>query len=154
MTQPTSIILCSTYHDPQFRLKSQLISALPKIRSIFSKLTVCCTPVTPEKVSNFLIQEDFVVVSGPRMIQVDNYKEAVKLALDNVVSPENEKIFYIDFDRLIHWINAYPDELTKTLYENSDVDYLHIGRTSRAFETHPSTQKETEIIVNELGSKI
>ena len=74
MTQPTSIILCSTYHDPQFRLKSQLISALPKIRSIFSKLTVCCTPVTPEEVSNFLTQEDFEVILGPRMVQVDNYK--------------------------------------------------------------------------------
>ncbi|GAH06019.1 unnamed protein product, partial [marine sediment metagenome] len=36
------------------------------------------TPVTPEEVSDFLIQEDFEVVSGPRMIQVDNYKEAVK----------------------------------------------------------------------------
>lgn len=154
MTQPTSIILCSTYHDPEFRLKSQLISALPKIKSIFSKLTVCCTPVTPEEVSNFLTQEDFKVVLGPRMVQVDNYKEAVKLALDNVVSPENEKIFYVDFDRLIHWINAYPNELTNTLRENSDVDYLHIGRTKRAFNSHPLTQKETEIMVNEIGSKI
>ncbi|GAH06017.1 unnamed protein product, partial [marine sediment metagenome] len=112
------------------------------------------TPVTPEEVSDFLIQEDFEVVSGPRMIQVDNYKEAVKLALDNVVSPENEKIFYVDFDRLIHWINAYPNELTNTLKENSDVDYLHIGRTKRAFNSHPLTQKETEIMVNEIGSKI
>jgi len=154
MNQTTSIILSSTYHDPQFRLKSLLTSALPKIKSIFSKLTVCCTPATPEEDSNFLIQEDFEVVSGTGMIQVDNYKRAIKLALDHVVYPENEKIFYIDFDRLIHWINTYPDELTKTLKENSDVDYLHIGRTQRAFNTHPITQKETEIMVNELGSKI
>ena len=154
MTQPTSIILCSTYHDPQFRLKSQLISALPKIKSIFTKLTICCTPATPEEVSNFLTQEGFEVVLGPQMVQVDNYKQAVKLALDQIVSPENEKIFYVDCDRLIHWINAYPDELNKTLMENSDVEYLHIGRTQRAFNSHPVTQKETEIIVNEIGSKI
>ncbi len=153
MTQPTSIILSSTYHDPQFRLKSLLTSALPKIKSIFSKLTICCTPTTPEEVSNFLTQNDFEVVSG-RMIRVDNYRKAIKLALDQIVSPEQEKIFYIDFDRLIHWINTYPDELIKTLKENSDIDYLHIGRTQRAFSSHPVTQKETEIMVNELGSRI
>lgn len=154
MNQPTSIILSSTYHDPQFRLKSLLTSALPKIKSLFSKLTICCTPATPKEVSNYLTQEDFEVVIGPRMIQVDNYKQAVKLALDRIVSPENEKVFYIDFDRLIHWTNTYPNELTKTLKENSDVEYLHIGRTQRAFNIHPVTQKETEIMVNELGSKI
>jgi hypothetical protein len=154
MNQPTSIILCSTYHDPQFRLKSLLTSALPKIKSIFSKLTVCCTPATPDEVLKFLIKEDFEVVAGLRMIQVDNYKTAIKLALDQIVSPENEKIFYCDFDRLIHWINTYPDELAKTLKNNSDVEYLHIGRTQRAFSSHPVTQKETEIMVNELGSRI
>ena len=153
MNHPISIILSSTFHDPQFKLKSLLKSALPLIKDLFSKLIVICTPATGDDVSDFLTHEGFKVATSSSMRQIDNYKKAVKVALNFIESPQTEKIFYIDFDRLIHWINTYPDEITKTLKGNIDVDYLHIGRTSRAFNTHPITQRETEIIMNELGSK-
>lgn len=153
MNQTSSIILSSTYHDPHFRLKSLLVTALPMIKKIFSQKIVYCTPSTKDAAYEFLTNEGFQVIISESMKQVENYKKSIKIAIDYVENPQVQKIFYIDFDRLIHWINSYPDEFQNIFKINSDIDYLHIGRTSRAFETHPSTQKETEKIINELGSK-
>jgi len=153
MNQTTSIILSSTYHDPEFRLKSLLVTALPTIKEMFSQKIVYCTPSTKNAAYEFLTNEGFQVIISESIKQVENYKKSIKIAMNYVEHPQIQKIFYIDFDRLIHWINSYPDEFYNIFKINSDVDYLHIGRTLRAFETHPSTQKETEKIINELSSK-
>ena len=153
MNQPTSIILSSTYHDPYFRLKSLLATALPMIKEIFSQKIVYCTPSTKDAAYEFLTNEGFQVIISESIKQVENYKKSIKIAVDYVENSQVQKIFYIDFDRLIHWINSYPDEFYNLFKSNSDVDYLHIGRTSRAFKTHPATQKETEKIINDLSSK-
>ena len=153
MKQPTSIILSSTYHDPQFRLKSLLVTALPTIKELFSQVIIFLTPLTNSTASAFLTNEGFQVIISESMKQVEIYKKSIKIAIDYVENPQIQRIFYIDFDRLIHWINSYPDELKNIVENNSDVHYLHIARTSRAFETHPSTQKETEKIINALSSK-
>ncbi|MFX1276096.1 MAG: hypothetical protein ACFFBP_04250 [Promethearchaeota archaeon] len=147
------IILTSTYHDPEFRLKQELKSALPKIKLLFKKRIVCLTPAMNEESTAFLKEEGFIVRTCQTDRRIDTYKLAYQTAIENIKNSVMERIMYVDFDRLIHWINLYPDELQKTI-NNIDIDNLHVGRTSRAFNTHPATQKETEIIVNEFGSKI
>jgi len=153
MTSHISFVLSTTLHEPQFRLRSLLVSALPLIKKFFSIKVICCTPSTSEEVLNFLRNEDFKVLINDNLRQIDTYKLALTTALEYITSAENQRIFYIDFDRLIHWIINYPDEI-RNLLKNVDVDNLHIGRTSRAFKTHPLTQIATERIANEFGSKI
>ena len=147
-------LFCSTFHDPEFRLKDLIKSILPKINELFIGGIICLTPYTNKEVLNFLTDEGFIAVIEPSDRQIDTYRTALRTALENIDDSAYQRIFHIDFDRLIHWINTYPEELSHILQNNSDVDYLHIGRTSRAFSTHPTTQKRTEIIVNEIGSKI
>jgi len=147
-------IFCSTFHDPEFRLKNLIKLALPKLKQLFIKGIICLTPYTSDDVLNFLKREGFIAFKEQDARQIDIYKRALKKTLDNFDDSSSQRIFHIDFDRLIHWINSYPDELTYILQNYLDVDYLHIGRTPRAFETHPTTQKKTELIVNEIGSKI
>lgn len=110
-----------------------------------------CTPSTSSEVVEFLVKEGFKVTTSPSMNQIDTYSSAMKLALEFVDERNIQKIFYIDLDRLIHWITFFPNELSK-LPKEADVDYLHIGRSARAFETHPETQKSTEVVVNEIAS--
>ena len=153
MIESNSLILSATLHEPQFRLKKMLLEVLPIIKTLFSASVVCCTPSTGSDVVEFLKNEGFSVPIGPVAPQYECYRLAHKIALTMIVNPALQKIFYIDFDRLIHWASKFPEEL-KDVLQNIDVDYLHIGRTDRAFESHPITQKNTEIIVNELGSKI
>ncbi len=154
MNRQNNIILCSTFHDPQFTLKNLLISTIPTIKKLFLKSIVCCTPATGKEVGDFLTNNGIDVVYSPEMAQLDTYRFAIKTALEYIKEPKIQRLFYIDFDRLIHWVNVYPEELEKIFENNTNVDYLHIGRSNRAFKTHPETQKDTEIIVNELGSRI
>ncbi len=154
MNNSNKFLLCSTFHDPEFRLKSLLNKVASIIIKFFSKTVICLTPTTSEEVYKFLSQEGFKIVIEPSIRNVDTYRKAIIETLNKIEKPQTEKIFYIDFDRLIHWIDAYPNEFIDLINNRIDVDYLHIGRTLRAFETHPLTQQKTEFIVNEIGSKV
>lgn len=147
-------ILASTLHDPNLILMKLMKPILGLIKALFLEKIVCCTPTTRIEVKELLKREGFKVFVGISDGQVGNYKLAIKNALDCIKNSDFQKIFYIDFDRLIHWINTYPDELSNILTNNLSVEYLHFGRTPRAFKTHPPTQTETERIINEFGSKI
>jgi hypothetical protein len=153
MNKTKTVILASTLHDPELKFIKLMNPILPKVKSLFKDRIVCCTPSTHEKVLNFLSTEGFKVVVGNSMNQVGNYKLAIQTSLEYITNSKIQKIIYIDFDRLIHWLNTYPEELSNLIINNTEFDYLHIGRTPRAFETHPPTQKETEGIINEIASK-
>ena len=154
MIKSTNFLLCSTFHDPEFRLKSHLNNVVSKISKLFIKSVVCLTPTTPDEVYKFLTNYGIFVEIGPSMKQIDMYRHAIKTTLNHINNAQTQRILYMDFDRLIHWCNKFPVEFTEIIQKNLDVDYLHIGRTSRAFETHPDTQKETENIVNEVCSNL
>jgi len=147
-------LLAATLHDPEFRLKPEIKVALPKVKELFVKGIICLTPHTPEEVRSFLTKNGLLVKLEPDDIHIMSYKIAIRTALENIDNNSSQRIFHIDFDRLVHWINTYPEELTNLLQKNINVEYLHIGRTTRAFNTHPKTQTETERIMNEFGSKI
>jgi len=57
-----------------------------------------------------------------------------------------------DFDRILHWAAHYPDELREVVSEIVHYDLLIMGRTERAFATHPSYQIETERLANRVFS--
>ncbi|MFX1384952.1 MAG: hypothetical protein ACFFBP_21190 [Promethearchaeota archaeon] len=154
MNNSNKFLLCSTFHDPEFRLKNLLNKVASSIITFFSKTVICLTPTTSEEVYKFLTEEGFKIVIEPSIRNVDTYRKAIKETLNKIENPQNEKIFYIDFDRLVHWINAYPNEFIDLFNNSVNVEYLHIGRTLRAFETHPLTQQKTEFIINEIGSKV
>jgi hypothetical protein len=60
---------------------------------------------------------------------------------------------YCDMDRLIHWSIRYPEELIKTVIQSiQTTDFLVIGRTPEAFQTHPEAQIETETMTNQVFS--
>ncbi|MCP4764342.1 MAG: hypothetical protein GY870_21390 [archaeon] len=152
-------ILVSTFHDPDSSLLDLLKKTLPDIKELFEIRVVCCTPSTDEIMKNLLIKEGFKVITSPSMRQVETYRSTIQLGIDSFkdfddLTKNGKNIFHIDFDRLLHWISKYPAELRQILIENKEYEFVHIGRTTRAFETHPITQKKTEIIVNQLGSKV
>ncbi len=76
-------------------------------------------------------------------------REAVALALQTRCS----HIFYCDGDRMLHWLENYFDELRRVIDIIQQFDFTVLGRTSRAFETHPAPLRETERIVNTLFAK-
>jgi hypothetical protein len=55
-----------------------------------------------------------------------------------------------DFDRAIHWIATYPRELVEVITDIPSYDLLVLGRTERAWATHPPYQVETEPLFNRV----
>lgn len=146
-----SIILCSTFHDPQLKLRKLITKALPLIERLFSTNIIACTEDTAKALEGALPKNEFIIVGTPSNKVVDTYILSFKTTLENL--EPNNKIFYVDFDRLVHWVLEYPDEVENILQEHSGYDYLHIGRSKRAFDSHPETQKNTETIINRIGSE-
>ncbi len=61
-------------------------------------------------------------------------------------------IHYVDMDRLVRWVELYPDDLHQTVQKLQTVDCLFIGRTAQAYATHPRTLVDTERLMNTVFS--
>jgi hypothetical protein len=57
-----------------------------------------------------------------------------------------------DWDRVIHWADMHPDELSGIVSQVTQYDCLILGRTSDAFARHPRVQRDTEAIINHCFS--
>jgi hypothetical protein len=55
---------------------------------------------------------------------------------------------YCDFDRLLHWLEVFPAELRDVVARIDRADCVVLGRTARAWETHPRCMAETEALFN------
>jgi hypothetical protein len=75
-------------------------------------------------------------------------RQAVRLGL----RLKADHLHFCESDRLIVWAKRYPDELVKVVSKISNYDFLVIGRTNRAFQTHPRAQRDTEASVNAVCS--
>lgn len=57
-----------------------------------------------------------------------------------------------DFDRWLHWRGSYPDELAQIPGRIAQIRprpwYVCLGRTARAFATHPGVQRSAEFATN------
>lgn len=116
---------------------------------VFKSVIVVVTPETHPNTKSILSGLGFEVYEGEDTV-ISTYKTALK----HTSTKGPEKIFSCDFDRILHWINTYPQELIKITKTSDRSDFLLIGRTARAFKTHPKTQIETESIADQLSSKL
>ena len=61
---------------------------------------------------------------------------------------------YSDCDRVLHWAEWFPEELDRVAERLAEHDFIVLGRTRRAFESHPRVQRDTEIIVNRVFEQV
>ncbi|MGH9285500.1 MAG: hypothetical protein ACRD0M_07475, partial [Acidimicrobiales bacterium] len=64
------------------------------------------------------------------------------------------RVVFIDLDRLLHWQEAWPAELAGVLNDHRGADLTVLGRTARAFATHPGIQRDTEAVVNTVFARL
>jgi len=143
-----SICLVSVLHDPHGR---QLLAAkkhVDKLRHLYPQLAVVATTETSSDILKNLRQQGvFLQVTEGCEIGLKR-REALAFGLQ-VGAPY---VHYCDFDRILHWIGTYPGELDEIFREIVKHGFVIIGRTQRAFETHPRVQQEMERITNHVCS--
>jgi hypothetical protein len=59
-------------------------------------------------------------------------------------------MMYCDGDRVLHWADRYPEELAQVTNRLSERDFTVLGRTDRAFNSHPRVQRDPETIINHV----
>lgn len=80
--------------------------------------------------------------------------EARRDALRTAIQEKYRHIHLCDLDRALHWANTYPTELKHIQNAIPEHDFLILGRTPRALETHPKPQRVTESITNQVFALI
>jgi hypothetical protein len=92
------------------------------------------------------------VIGGPNA-QVG---AARRLALRTAFQAGAASFLYCDFDRWLHWVGRFPDELrdlpAALAGRRPRPWYACLGRTRRAFRTHPYVQRVAEGATNRAAS--
>lgn len=148
MSERQPVALATILHDPENRQFNVAKTELNKLGQIYPAIFVIAT----KKVSSQLI--DALRSQGADIKQKDSsVGEARRKVLQLGLNKGCDFFHYCDFDRIIHWIKTFPEELPKSVFPNiQKYDYLIISRTPRAFNTHPEVQQKMEGISSRIFS--
>lgn len=151
------VTLATTYHDPQGGLLPQLQQQLPRLLDLFAAITVNASPELHPPTRDLLRNAGVEVIQSPRTTPSDGVPQLGQVrraVVAQALQHATPHILYCDGDRILHWGERYPEELARILQELPAHDFTILGRTGRAFATHPQVQRETEAIINALYAKL
>lgn len=140
-------LLCAT-HDPIGKNINLIRELAPILNNTYSKLFITVSEETNKELVNILEENSFNIRVIPKKGAAQARREVLKFGLEH----EEQYFHYCDFDRLLTWSNRYAYELREIVSEIPEHDYLILGRTERAFNTHPVQWIETEKITNKIFS--
>lgn len=143
----TNVILAATWH-PRGELP-RLQQLLPRLRAAYRGIAIALPPDLDAEEA-LRIQE---VVGSTPTIPAD-WAQGRHAALQRALDLPGSHIHYADMDRLLHWVEAWPEEWQQTLAVIPAHDCLVLGRSKRAWETHPLAMRETERSINEIFSHL
>ena len=147
------LALITTVHDPDQRMLAHIGAAIDRLRW-YDEVFAAATDQTDDTVIAALrdagAHVEIVPAGVPGIAQ--------RLALRGGLEAGHASLLYCDFDRWLHWGWTHPDELAalpeRFAVEHSDAWYLCIGRTERAFATHPLAQRLPEEATNRALARL
>jgi hypothetical protein len=148
-----TIALAAVHHDPDGRLFDQTRRVLPLLRRLFGALSVRATDATTADSLELLAGAGALI----RLAPTDGYAELGRsrrggLALG--LETGAKTLLFCDLDRALHWAEFHPRELEQVRDALGEHDFTVLGRTPRAFASHPRTQRDTEAIVNTVFAQV
>ncbi len=151
-----TVTLAATYHDPEGRMVRQIQRTLPVLRQVFGGLAIRASHGAYQPSLDLFTSAGALIAQGPAQQAVERFqlgqarRDAIALALEL----SHPFILHCDCDRMLHWAERYPDELASAARRVTELDFTVIGRTPRAFSSHPRIQRETEIVVNHVFATV
>ena len=149
------VALVGTVHDPDNRLHRLTQASLPALHDTYPSLSVLCSASTHHELVS-LLEKNGVMVrkEGRPPAGHKGLGRTRRDALQAGLASGCEHFHLCDLDRALHWVNLYPDELRRALADIAHFDFLVMGRTPRAWATHPPVQNMTEALTNLVFAKI
>ncbi|NDJ78588.1 MAG: hypothetical protein GYB65_20250, partial [Chloroflexi bacterium] len=153
MHSTPTVCLTMPCHDPEGRLYRQFEAHLPTLLDVFDAVTAHAKDITHAGMVDLLIDAGVEVRREPDRRDANGIpligavrRSCLQLALETGAS----WVLYCDSDRALHWAEHYPDELAEVATQIRAYDFTVIGRTERAFTSHPRIQRDTEAIINHV----
>lgn len=138
--------LAATLHDPDGRLLPALTDRIERLGR-YEAVAVAVTADTDRRLPALLREHGVAVVAGEKGVGVSR-----RAALRAVTAEHAGDVLYCDFDRWLHWADRFPDELAavpeRLARRRPAPWYACLGRTRRAFASHPPVQQTVERATN------
>ncbi len=151
-----NVALAIVYHDPSGRLHDQLARTLPVLAGIFDGLAVQASHATHERSLALFASAGARLrqASGEQAAASPKIGAARRAVVEMALQFDHSFMMYCDADRALHWAERYPQELAGIAARLPEYDFTVLGRTPRAFDSHPRVQRDTETIVNRVFAAV
>lgn len=150
-----SICFATLLYDPKGRMHLQLQRQADFLFECFDSVAAYSSHRTFAPSKALLQQQGALVKDRPDEISGVNMLGRLRRdSVDLALKTNCEHIFYCDGDRMLHWLEHYPDELLAVINAIQQSDFTVLGRTPRAFRSHPAPLQETENIITYLFTKV
>lgn len=146
------VALAITYHDPEGRMRDQIARALSALARIFATIAVQASPTANQGCLELFATAGALIAreDDPRSDGARRTSQGRRATIATALTTGAPFLMYCDGDRVLHWVERYPDELAALARRVPDNDFTVIGRTPRAFDSHPRIQRDTEAIINHV----
>ena len=155
MDKKPSIALAVTVHQPDERLVSLIEAQLPSLVRRYVSMTAFCSQDTHATVLKlFRLNGVAVQVDDGESGGIYRIGEVRRRTVQAGLQTGASHLQMCDFDRALHWVAHYPREIESVIHDIANHDLLVLGRTERAWATHPPYQAETEPLFNHVFSLV
>ncbi|MEI4771353.1 hypothetical protein WAX74_17135 [Psychrobacillus sp. FJAT-51614] len=147
--------LVTVTHDPEGKGIELFKEMQQSLEEIYDKLFITISEESSKELIKEIENSSFNYKVIPKKGAANARREALNFALTG----KGRYFHYCDFDRVLTWGKNHLNELKVLVGDMSNYEYLILGRTGRAMNTHPIEWIETEKITNhivslELGIKV
>jgi hypothetical protein len=124
---------------------------LPALATRYAALTAWCSQQTRPTILDLLRHHGVSVhVDGNEPSGIEGIGHVRRSTIATGLMAGTSHLQLCDFDRALHWVAHYPQELDAVIAGIPEHDLLVLGRTERAWATHPAYQTETESLFNHV----
>lgn len=114
---------------------------LPEIEAAYAAMIITLPPGThPAELSELQANSNISLVATA------DWSWGRQIALREAFQASPDYIHYADFDRLVRWVETYPDEWRRGLEQIREADYTIFERSEKAWDSHPQALRQTEKI--------
>ncbi len=124
----------------------RFIKHLPQLREAYVGIAVSLPPDADREIVRAL------EALGVCISVTQDWSHGRHAALQKGLESPSDFIHYCDFDRLLHWVGTLPNEWREIVARIPTTECLIVGRTERAYRTHPQALLQTEAISNAVVS--
>ena len=144
----SQVALLTVTHDLEGKNLELFKQVQKGLEDIYGELFIAISDLSSTELVKEMERSRFKVKIIPKEGAAQARREVVKFGLTG----QSQHFHYCDFDRLLIWSKNHLDELKNIVPVMPNHDYLILGRTERAMNTHPMEWIETEKITNKICS--